>query len=206
MAPTALGRDARSRPARAPSPAARALALGAALALLAALASAQEHEPDASRTGQRSGQQEPAVEPLRAFEFALSADGIGVGYRTSFRRGNGYEAVRLFISDDQDVVLDARLMRFGEPSTETPLAFGVGLGAFGAYVDESDAKILAFPLTGSIEYQLGLTYPVRIGVEASYAPDLSSFVDGERVVELVGRAEADLSTWATAFAGYRHLE
>src|SRR5262249_31843248 len=73
-------------------------------------------------------------------------------------------------------------------------------------VDDTNSELGAITVTGAVEYTLELQYPIRIGFEASYAPAAATFVDGERVLDLVGRVEADLSSWAAAFAGYRHLE
>jgi hypothetical protein len=52
----------------------------------------------------------------------------------------------------------------------------------------------------------GFTYPTRVGLEVSYAPDVATWVDGQRVLDVLGRVEVDLSTWATAFVGWRMLE
>ena len=148
----------------------------------------------------------PLEDPGHALEFTIGGDGIAASYRTGFRRGRGYTTFGAFVSQDDDVELQARLMRFGEPLSKTPLAFGIGLGGFAAYVDDTNADVGAITVTGAVEYTLQLDYPIRIGFEASYAPAVATFVDGDRVLDLVGRVEADLSAWAAAFAGYRHLE
>jgi hypothetical protein len=101
-------------------------------------------------------------------------------------------------------------MRFGEPKHDVPLGLGVGLGLFGARIDESNDELLAITLTGAADYAVdpvfGFTYPTRVGLELSWAPNIATFIDGERVLDVLARVEVDLSTWATAFAGYRHLE
>jgi hypothetical protein len=87
---------------------------------------------------------------------------------------------------------------------------GIGLGAFGAVLDESDSEALAITIDGAVDFALDevlvLDYPTRIGLEVNYSPDVATFLDGRRVVDLLGRVEIDLSVWATFFAGYRHLE
>lgn len=148
----------------------------------------------------------PGEDPGHAFELALGGDGLSFGYRNAFHRGRGHGTLGLFIGEDDDIAAHARILRFGEPDEDTPLAFGIGIGAFGAFVDESDDELAAITLTGAAEYTFELDYPIRLGLEASYAPGMATFFDGDRVLDLLARAEADLSGWATAFLGYRRLE
>src|SRR5262245_24997445 len=166
-------------PQRFAPPPSPLLALALALPMAQALAAQEQETP--------SPPQEPAGEsPLRALEFAISGDSLQFGYRSAFLRGSGYNALGFLIDDDDDFSLHARLMRFGEPLRDTPFGIGVGLGLFGAHVDESDSQLFAVTLCGAADYQLRLDYPIRIGVEASYAPSKATFSDGERVLDLLG--------------------
>jgi hypothetical protein len=182
------------------------LAVPACLGALASWPTAQE------RTPHRPAQEEPLYvpDPSHALEFALGGDGLLFGYRSGLHRGDGDYSVGVFAGEDDDYALAVRLMRFGEPSVESPLGFGIGLGVFGALVDDTDDEVVAITLTGAVDLALEqvfvLEYPARIGVEASFAPDAATFADGERVLEVQGRFEVDLSSWASFFAGYRHLE
>lgn len=168
----------------------------------------QQAEPDLPPRRERPGV--PPGDPLNAFEFALSNDALSFAYRNGLHRGKGYASVGLLAGAEDDFALQGRLMRFGEPSADVPLGLGIGLGLFGAAIDETDDELLAITLTGAADYALdpvfGFTYPTRVGLEVSWAPDIATFVDGERVLDVLARVEVDLSTWATAFAGYRHLE
>ena len=168
----------------------------------------QKTEPDVQVPREHTA--EDYEEPPHALEFALGGDGLWFTYRTGLHRGKGYEAVSLFLGAEDDVALQAQLMRYGEPRADVPLGVGVGIGLFGAEVDESNDEVYAITLTGGMDYALdrlfGFTYPTRIGAEVSWAPDLATFGDGQRVLDFLARVEADLSTWATAFVGYRHLE
>ena len=149
-------------------------------------------------------------DPTNAFDLALGGKGLWFGYRNGQHRGRGYVELQFFADQESDYALLGRLMRFGEPSVESPLGFGVGLGLFGATVDETDSDVVAITVTGAVDFALDdyfvLDYPARIGVEASYAPDVATFSDGRRVLDLLARVEVDLSAWATVFAGFRHLE
>ncbi|NOT32406.1 MAG: hypothetical protein HOP15_18325 [Planctomycetes bacterium] len=185
---------------------ARVLASTAGLVLLAAATSAQQREPRAEQD--RPAQDEPLQNdaPGHAFELALGGDGLAAAYRSAFHRGGGYSVLGFFVNEDDDLALHARFLRFGEPGAEAPLALGIGVGVFAAAVDEQNAELVAITLSGAVEYEFELAYPVRLVLEASYAPDMATFLDGQRVLDVVGRVETDLSSWATAFAGYRHLE
>ena len=184
-------------------------------ALLAALPAAQvcaqdqeRAEPDLPSQGEHTAASYD--DPPHSFELALGRDDLWFAYRTGLHRGKGYGSLGLFAGDDDDYLLHGQLMRFGEPRADVPFGVGVGLGLLAATLDDADAEVIAFTLAGAADYALdrpfGLTYPTRIGVEASWAPDLATFSDGERVLDLLARVEADLSTWATVFVGYRHLE
>lgn len=181
------------------------------LACLLALATglgAQAREPDRDPSEPRGSV--PADDPENAFEFALGGDGLAFGYRNGLHRGNGYLSFAAFLGEDDDYAAHARLLRFGQPAAQTPFGLGVGIGLFGASVDEPNDEVLAITLTGAADYALDhafeLSYPVRVGLEASWAPDASTFADGTRVLDVLARVETDLSGWATVFVGYRHLE
>jgi len=176
----------------------------------APLLAQEEHVTDPERSARHERADVPYDDPPHAIEFTLGGDGLWFAYRTGLHRGKGYAALGLFAGVEDDFVLHGQLMRFGEPRADVPFGVGVGLGLFGATVDETDDELFAITLTGAADYALdrlfGLTYPTRVGVEVSYAPDIATFADGERVLDVLARVEVDLSTWATAFAGYRQLE
>jgi len=184
---------------------ARCAAAAAFLFLFTASAAAQ-------RGGQENEQQDPHErsgaprESVNCFEFAISGDGLWVAYRDAFHRGSGYSTLGFLASQDDDHVLSGRIMRFGEPSSETPLGLGIGLGLLAATIDDPDSEAFAVTITGSIDWNLGIEYPTRIGIDMTYAPDVAAFSDAEEVLDVLGRVELDLSTWATAFVGYRHFE
>jgi len=172
---------------------------------LASSAPAQQRD----QAPEARAEEQPAAsvtDPENTFEFALSGDSLWGAYRRHLARANGHAAFGLLFGEDDDLALSARLVRFGEPVADTPLCLGVGLGLLGAAVDVSDEELFAVTLTGSADYGLDLDYPARIGLEASFAPDLATFADGEQVLDLLVRFELDLSSWATGFVGYRHYE
>jgi hypothetical protein len=187
------------------------LAALAGLVPLAAPLAAQDKEPSV-QDPDRPALDEQAYpdEHDHAFEFAIGGDALWFAYRNGLHRGEGYWMAGLLVNEDDDFAVQTRLMRFAETEGETPLGMGVGLGLFGALIDETDDELVAITLTGAVDYGIervvGLAYPTRVGLEVSYAPDAATFLDGERVFDVRGLIESDLSSWATAFVGYRHLE
>jgi hypothetical protein len=189
----------------------RSVLVSSCLLALATLAGAQEREPYVADPDHPAPRETvPGDDPPHAFELALGGDGVAFGYRSGLHRGDGYMEFAGFIGEDDDYAGHARLVRFGQPATDTPLGLGIGLGLFGAHVDDVHDEAFALPLTGVAEFALEevfeLTYPTRVGLEVSWAPDVTTFADGTRVLDFLARAEADLSAWATVFAGYRRLE
>jgi hypothetical protein len=166
------------------------------------LALAQGRRGDEVRDPQEATAPDP--DPRHALEFAVTGDGLWLGYRDALHRGGGYTAFGLTYDEDDDFALQGRWMRFGEPTSR--LALGVGLGLFGARVEEAGAELGAVTLTGAAEVVLELHYPVRFLLETSYAPDVATVGDGERVLDVLARLETDLSAWGSAYAGWRNLE
>jgi hypothetical protein len=146
------------------------------------------------------------VYPDYSFELALGDDGLHAGFRNGFERGEGYGALELFLGEDDDWLANGRLMRFGEPAAGEPLGVGIGLGLYAGASDEPDADVGALTLIGAVDYTLPLSYPVRLALETSYAPEAACFTDATRLLDLQARAELLVSDWATGFVGYRFTE
>ncbi len=142
----------------------------------------------------------------RAVELALGAETFWVAYRQRTRRGDGYGSIGLLGNADDDYLLNARLMRVGRPAGERALELGVGVGLYAAFLDDADAKAFALALTGGASYRVPWTYPTTFAAELSFAPDVSTLEDGERIVDVLARSEVELSPYATAFVGLRYVE
>ena len=144
-------------------------------------------------------------QPRHAFEVALSHEAVWAGYRSPFRRAGGHFEVEALASDDDGYAGAVHVMRFTQPS-ELPLALGVGLGFYAGFVDEPDAEVYALTIGGAADYAFATEIPFRTGVEVSWAPDGTTFDDGEGLMDIRVRGELDLSSFAAAFVGYRWLE
>lgn len=136
-------------------------------------------------------------------ELGLEEETFWFSYRNLFRRGSGHLAAGILAGDEDELVANVRIMRYGEPDPDTPLGLGVGIALYGITADDPDFDAYAVALTGSIDYVTETAYPVRLGLEASWAPDVSTFDDADEILDLWARVEVELSTWASAFLGYR---
>jgi len=189
----------------------RLLAVPALLAALAGARAAQQTKVDRPAETEPGSEPDQAFAPLEigpehAFEVAISGDSLWLAYRHWLADPGGYASVGWLSGEDDDYALIGRFVRFGRPHAETPLGVGIGLGLVGVSLDDTDEELYAITLTAAAAYTWQLDYPTRLGVELSFAPDIATFGDGEEVVDLLARAEVDLSSWATAFGGYRLFE
>lgn len=144
--------------------------------------------------------------PSRFVELAVGADAIWLGGRFPLETGLGHLGLELLYSDDDDLLVTGRLLRFGEPLERLPLRLGVGLQAFAGFVDEPDDEAYGVGLVGSAAYELGTAYPSRFELTVAYAPDPLVFDDGEDLTDLRLSYELDVSSYAAAFVGWRDLE
>ena len=141
------------------------------------------------------------------FELALSDDTFWATARSRFSRGEGYGSLGLLINDDKDVLLAAHLLRFARPNVDLPLEVGVGFGAYAGFPDEpDDQQAYALTLSATAAYFFETAYPTSLSALASVAPDVTTFDNGEDLLDILVRLEMEVGRHATAFVGYRFLE
>ena len=146
-------------------------------------------------------------DPTHELELYLNDDAVWVGFQTPLRRGEGHLLLGGFAGEDEDYLITAKLMRFGRPIQDDRFRLGVGLGAYAAWLDDPDHEnVYALTLSGSARYAFSTDVPTFFGFEGSFAPDVTTWDDGERLIDLMARFEAEISSFATGFIGYRFLE
>lgn len=148
-------------------------------------------------------------ESLREVEVALSNETFWVALRTPLRAGPGFFELGFLASQDDDFFASARFLRTGSPSTLPELRLGLGLGLFGAWLDQvngRDEDVYGLALCGGARYAFRTELPTFVGIDLAYAPDVTTWDGGERLFDSVVRFEAEVSSFATAFVGYRFLE
>lgn len=139
-------------------------------------------------------------------EVALEEESFWAFYGRRFAADDGYAGLGFLGSDEDEQVINARFLRYGKPVGDPPFALGVGLGVYAAEAEVPDKQSFAVALMGSIETRFDSGYPVRLVLEGAYAPDVSTFGDGDQVVDLWARVELELSDIAQFFVGYRVVE
>jgi hypothetical protein len=151
--------------------------------------------------------EEPAAprRGLHRLELAVGSDASWLGWRVPTAVGEGDFVTELMLNEDDDVLATCRLMRLGRPAGGR-LTVGGGLAAYAAFLDRPDDTVLALALAGSVRYDLGTAWPTSLGAEVAFAPDASTFDDGERLLDVQVRASVELSALATAYVGYRRVE
>lgn len=164
------------------------------------------------RQGARPPREELVVghyETLREVEVALSDASFWAALRSPTPSGFGYVELGFLRNDDDDTYGSVRFLRFGSPPDLPNLRLGLGLGLAGAWLDQvqgRDEDVYALDLCGSARVGFDTSVPTALGLEVAWAPDVVTWDGGDHLVDAVARFDVEVSSFATAFVGYRFLE
>jgi hypothetical protein len=142
----------------------------------------------------------------RAVELTLSAEAVGIGFRTLF---DSDDALRIgaVLDEDEDWGVDGRwLHHVLTVSEDVPVSLALGLAGHLIAFDRPDAEIYALAAAGSAEIPFPTDLPSRFALDLAFAPDLTTFDDGDEVTDVGVRLELDVTERATLFLGYREIE
>ena len=156
-------------------------------------------------TSQEQQKHSPPL-PANAFELAVGLEDYWLSYRHLLRPQGDYGAVEWFGDEDDNYLVSARIMRFTQRTKEFPLTFGVGLGLYGAFQDRPSYDAYAVSLRASAHYNFDTHIPTHAGVHFAYAPDITTFSDGEQLIDAEASYGMQLSPWASTFVAYRYTE
>ncbi len=143
--------------------------------------------------------------PANSVELAVGTDAFHVNYRGLLHPGGGYGQLEWLSDNEEHTALNARLMRFSARDAAFPQTFGVGIGAHAAFDRETDLDAYGFSLIGSVYYDFDTDVPTNIALDLAYAPDITTFADGDSIFDAQISFGVDISPWASTFLGYRHL-
>jgi hypothetical protein len=143
--------------------------------------------------------------PDQELELALSNEAFWLSYRLPRDAGDGYFGAGFLFNEDTDYLATLRVMRTGSHHGDH-LTLGVGVAGYGAALDKPDANVFAIALAGSASYAFRTKYPTSFGVEVAFAPDITTFDDGDQLVDAIARFEVGISDNSTVFVGYHILE
>ena len=111
----------------------------------------------------------------------------------------------VFFNTDDDLVLSGVAHVQGPPAEGfSPLQFGAGAKAYGAYVSEPSSMVAAIGLSGSSRLTIPAQIPQALVLKAHVAPKITAFGDLDRVFEGVVRYKLEFTPRATAYLGYRY--
>ena len=111
----------------------------------------------------------------------------------------------LLFNENNDIIGHAALVVRGAAVGDRPFSFGLGAGLYYGGIDQPSASVAALALGFGMKYIIPGNTPVALGGSFFYAPDITTFSDGDSLADFRVRAEVDVLPSATAFIGYRLL-
>ncbi|MDH3856638.1 MAG: YfaZ family outer membrane protein [Gammaproteobacteria bacterium] len=143
------------------------------------------------------------------FEAALSSETAQFTFRSDSSLigwGGSDFGLGLFYNEDSDFVAHASLMQMRQASEEAPLTFGVGVKVYLGVLDDIDQDVLALGIGGEIRYTIPGTMPMAVYLRGNFAPEITSFLDAEEVLDYELGFQIEALPQTIAFVGIRHLE
>ncbi len=143
------------------------------------------------------------------FEAALSSETAQFTFRSDSSLigwGGSDLELGLFYNDESDFVAQASLLQLRQASQDNPLTFGVGVKAYFGILDDVDQDVFAFGIGGEVRYTIAGTMPMAVYFRGYYAPEITSFLDVEEVIDYQLGFQIEVLPQTIAFVGIRHLE
>lgn len=94
----------------------------------------------------------------------------------------------------------------GNYTTNNPYTFGVGVRGYYAALEDLDKDVGAIALGVNGKMRFNAVFPLAVTGELYYAPKITTFDDGDDLLDTRIRLETDVSPNARAFIGYRILQ
>ena len=142
------------------------------------------------------------------FELALSKDSAAIDIlndSSMFGSGGAELSIGGLYNEVDDIEAHLGLLVRGVPAGEQPFSFGLGGRLYFTSLDELDASVGALALGVGASYLIPGNIPMAIGGDVYFAPSITTYGDGEDLLDLKIRFEADVLPTATAFIGYRNV-
>ena len=143
------------------------------------------------------------------FEAALSSETAEFTFRSDSSLigwGGSDLAFSLFFNEDDDLIGQASIMQMRQPSEETPVTFGVGVKAYLGTLDDPNDDVGALAIGGEVRYTIPGTMPMALYGRAFWAPEITSFLDAEGVLDYTIGFQVEALPQTIAFVGLRNLE
>ena len=143
------------------------------------------------------------------FEAALSSETAQFTFRSDSSLigwGGSDLGLGLFYNDESDFIMHASLTQMRQASEEAPLTFGVGVKVYLGVLDDIDQDVFALGIGGEIRYTIPGTMPMAVYLRGNIAPEITSFLDSEGVLDYELGFQIEALPQTIAFVGIRHLE
>jgi hypothetical protein len=133
-------------------------------------------------------------------QFTFRSDSSVVGW------GGADLGLGLFYNENNDYIGQVSLLQMRQASQQNPLTFGVGVKAYLGQLDDPDANVVGLGIGGQIRYTIAGTMPMAVYLDATYAPQITSFSDTEGSIDYSLGFQIEALPQTVAFVGIRHLE
>lgn len=138
-----------------------------------------------------------------AAQFNFRSDSSTLGY------GGADINTGFFYNENEDLVLNAGVKATGSPASEQPITFGVGAQAYLMSIDGgvgADASVQAIGIGGEVKFHFPGRMPMAVAGEAYVAPAITTFGDGEGVVDANIRFEIEVMPGSVGYIGARSFQ
>jgi len=136
----------------------------------------------------------------------LSSQSVQAGYSMDTGKigyGGGNLIFGGYYDTDNDWQANAGLMVLGTPTANQPFTYGLGVMGYFSFIDDPDDKVQALTLGGLFKYHIPAKTPMAVSAQLFYAPEITTFGDGESFGDFQANYEISFLPSATAYVGYR---
>lgn len=136
-------------------------------------------------------------------QFNFRSDSSTLGY------GGADINAGFFYNEDNDFVLNAGVKATGSPASEQPITFGVGAQAYLMSIDGgvgSDASVQAVGVGGEVKFHLPGRMPMAVAGEVYVAPAITTFGDGDGMLDANVRFEIEVMPGTVGYIGARSFQ
>ncbi len=140
-------------------------------------------------------------------ELALSPESINGEFiidSAIVGAGGADLSVGLLYNEDDDILGNLGLIVSGMPAGQTPFTFGLGARFYAGRVKQrNDQTTYNLAIGGRAKYTIPANIPMHAGVQIFYAPKITSWSDGEQLLDFGLRYAIEFVPQTSAFVGYR---
>lgn len=142
-------------------------------------------------------------------DFALGKETAAIEVYLDANSSNnnaGKISLGALYNEDEDLLGFVGLASNGSRGFNSPYEVGVGVRAYYLTADEPDVSVgaIALGVSGKIKYSAGI--PLALTGDFHYAPKITTFSDGDELVDSRIRLEGEVTNNSTAFIGYRRIK